>query len=320
VTPQAGLLRRRGAGRQAHEEQADDDGQIAYPVPKEAPTLAKCRHEHAGQGGSHHPGAVEHGRIECNGVVQVRLAHHLHHERLPGRHVHGRDDAKQHGQPGHQPHRDMPGKRKAGQRQRLYQGRRLRDYQKGPFVPPVGQATAPESEQKHRNLADEADQAEIKTRSGQTVDQPGNGHGLHPGTDERDELSREKKSEIPMMKRTGQGGPAGMGRTGPSLGGNSACHGTILPDGRAACGHTPEDALPINPSLPPGTVLKSRCRCCKPRWMRSMSPRSSRVSLETNEVLTASKAVSRVVRPASVRPRHTRRRSTLSGCRSMSPR
>ena len=62
---------------------------------------------------------------------------HLHHERLPPRHVERVDDALHHAETKNPLNRDVVGERKRGQCQRLNHGQRLRPHQHLPAVEPV---------------------------------------------------------------------------------------------------------------------------------------------------------------------------------------
>ena len=59
-----------------------------------------------------------------------------------------------------------------------------------------------------RNLAGKSDRPQQQRRTGHAIDQPGLGHGLHPGADQRDELTGEEQLEIPVPQGAhGQGQP-----------------------------------------------------------------------------------------------------------------
>ena len=99
-----------------HEHQADDHGDVADAVDKEAPAFADRRHRDARYRGSDHARGVEHRRVEGNGVDQVFLADHIHDERLARGNVEGVDYAEKSGEHEHVP--DADGVSQGEERQR----------------------------------------------------------------------------------------------------------------------------------------------------------------------------------------------------------
>ena len=81
---------------------------------------------------------------------------------------------------------------------------------------PVGHNAAQRSDQKHGELAGESDRAQQQRGPGQAIDQPCLGHPLHPGADQRNELSAEEKLEVAMAQ-----GTQGCGQS------DSCCHGAV---------------------------------------------------------------------------------------------
>ena len=65
---------------------------------------------------------------------------------------------------------------------------------------PVGHNAAQGGNQEDRNLAAEGDSAQHNRGPGEPVNQPRLGEVLHPGTDEGDELAREKQLEIAVLQ------------------------------------------------------------------------------------------------------------------------
>ena len=68
--------------RQFHHEQADNYCDVADGIGEETPAFANLCDQHTGDGWADNPRAVEHGRVQGNGVHQVFLAHHVHQESL----------------------------------------------------------------------------------------------------------------------------------------------------------------------------------------------------------------------------------------------
>jgi len=68
-------------------------------------------------------------------------------------------------------------------------------------IPTVGRHAAYWREQEYGYLSGEADYAEKQRGARKAINQPGLRDILHPGADERDELSAEEKLEVAMAKR-----------------------------------------------------------------------------------------------------------------------
>ena len=62
-------------------------------------------------------------------------------------------------------------------------------------IPPDGR------KQEDRNLAGKSHRAQLQSRTRQPVDEPRLRHGLHPGADQGNQLSAEKKLEVAMPQR-----------------------------------------------------------------------------------------------------------------------
>ena len=90
------------------------------------------------------------------------------------------------------PHLHDVEQREPGERERQQHGGDLRGDHDAMAAVAVGHQAANRGEQKHGNLAGKIDRTEQRRRPGQPVDQPGQGHGLHPGADQRNNLAEEK--------------------------------------------------------------------------------------------------------------------------------
>ena len=100
-------------------------------------------------------------------------------------------------------------------------------------VAAVGDDAAEGSEEEYGNLAGETYPAQQQSRTGQAVDEPGLGHGLHPGAGEGNQLSAEKELEVAMAEGASRGLPAWQ-RT---LGGGDAVAGRVLLNGSFGISH-----------------------------------------------------------------------------------
>ena len=65
----------------------------------------------------------------------------------------------------------------------------------------VGYHAAERREDEDGNLSGETNESEHGRRAGQPVDQPGLGNGLHPGTDERNELAADEEAIVAPAER-----------------------------------------------------------------------------------------------------------------------
>ncbi len=64
----------------------------------------------------------------------------------------------------------------------------------------VGHDAAERGDEKYRELTGETDRTQQKRRPGQAIDQPRLGNGLHPGSNQRNELAAEEKLEVPVAQ------------------------------------------------------------------------------------------------------------------------
>ena len=101
------------ARRDLDHHEADDHGDIAHAVREKAPALADGGHQNARDRRAHDARAVEHRRVERDGVDEIFAPHHLDQKGLARRNVECVDHAEQRGQ-----HEDVPDLHAAGQRER----------------------------------------------------------------------------------------------------------------------------------------------------------------------------------------------------------
>ena len=184
-----------------HHQQADDDGDIADGVGKEAPAFADARHQNSGDGRADDAGAVEHRGIERDGVHQIFAHDHFDEQRLAGGNVEGVYDAEQSRQRHDFPDANDVQERERGQREGQNHRGYLRADDDFVAIPTIGGETAERSEKKNGNASDETDGAEQERGAGEAVYQPGFGDGLHPGADQGDHLAAEEQLEIAMAER-----------------------------------------------------------------------------------------------------------------------
>ena len=83
----------------------------------------------------------------------------------------------------------------------------VRDHDMAP-VAAIGGDPAERRKQKDRDLAGEPHRSQQQRRTSQPVDEPRLRHGLHPGADQRDQLSAEEELEVAMTQRPSSHLPA----------------------------------------------------------------------------------------------------------------
>src|SRR5205814_3921518 len=66
----------------------------------------------------------------------------------------------------------------------------------------IGSGAADQREHEGGNRPGQADESQVERRAGQIVDQPAEGHHLHPATDRRDALAEEGEPEVSIAERT----------------------------------------------------------------------------------------------------------------------
>ena len=200
----------------ANQYESGDHADVAETIRQEAPALTHERDDGAGDRGPDEPCAVDHGRVERDGVRQIAALDELDDERLAGGDVEGVGDAEQRRKREDVPDADDAAKRECGEPERQHHHRALRRDENAAPVQPIGQDTAKRGEQEHRNLAREADEPEQQRRSRQAIDEPGLRDHLHPRADERDELPGDEEPVVAGPQRAGRvGKPHGSQHVAP---------------------------------------------------------------------------------------------------------
>ena len=163
----------------SHHQQARDHRDIAEAL-AESTTFADLRHQNSGDRRAHDARAVEHGRVQSDGVHQIFFAHHIHQEGLPRRNVeciHHSEKRRQHEDV---PYPDDACKRKHCKYQRQNHGRNLGPDHDPLAVEAIGDDAAQRRHQKDWNLAGESRRAQQQGRAGQAINQPCLCDALHP--------------------------------------------------------------------------------------------------------------------------------------------
>ncbi len=195
-----------------HQQQADDHRHIADGIYSEARSLANLGDQDCRYSRAHNARAVEHGRIERDGVHQVILANHVDKEGLAPWDVEGVHHAEQGCQDENVRYMDAVGEGKPGQDCCQNHGCGLSSNDQAVAVDPIHDSTAEGCQQKNGNLAGETDRAQQQRRFRQAVDEPRLGHALHPRTGEGDELPAEEKLEVTVTQGAQGHRPFGLRR------------------------------------------------------------------------------------------------------------
>ena len=90
--------------------------------------------------------------------------------------------------------------RECGQHERQEHGRDLSSDNDVLAVAAVGDDPADGGEQEYGNLAGKANRAQLKPGSGEAINKPRLRDGLHPGADQRNQLSAEEELEVAMAQ------------------------------------------------------------------------------------------------------------------------
>ena len=173
-------------------DEGQEHRQKAGGVQEEAVGHAHRADDHAPHRRSHHPGGVEQGGVEGDGVGQVRLAHQVHDEGLAHRDVKGHGRARQKDQGAEHPDLDHFDFHQHPQDQGQEHEDGLGDEEQPELGGVVGHHPAEEGKQEHRQGLERPHQAQIEGGVGEHQDQPAEGHGLHPGAGEGDHLAGVK--------------------------------------------------------------------------------------------------------------------------------
>ena len=182
-----------------------EDRQEAQPVDEEAPPFADPVDQQTADGRPHHPRRMEHGRIERDGIHQVRLADQVAQERL----AHGdvecvhTTDGHGHRQQVADAHGAAQGQ--SGQGEGQHHLCALRGQKGTPPIAAVGHQSAHRGRRK-RETRWRIQSFQQRRRARQPVDEPELRRGLHPGPEQGGELPCEEDAEIAVPERRPAGG------------------------------------------------------------------------------------------------------------------
>ncbi len=167
---------------------------------------AVARHQQARRRGADHAGAVEHRRVQRDGVHEIAAGHQVGDVGLARRHVERGGEAVEGGE-----HRDVPELHVAApdqgrQREGLQHERGLRAQEQPPLAHPIADRPGEEREEQDGAELERADQAEAERRVRQLQHEPRLPDALHPRADEGDELSAPEQPEVPVAEGAQPGG------------------------------------------------------------------------------------------------------------------
>ena len=146
--------------------------------------------------------ALKIAELRATALPMSSATDHLHHERLPGRHVDRVRDAQ-----GRAPGRRCarPGRCRVAARTARTNARIIADDlgrdERLPLRQGVGDEAAEQAEDDHGRELGGGDAAEHERVVGQLQDQPGLGDGLHPRADQRESLADEEQPVVAMPER-----------------------------------------------------------------------------------------------------------------------
>ena len=187
------------AGRPGRQERGED-GDEAQAVQEEGRRHAESGDEQPGHGGPDDARPIEHERVEGDGIGEVGLADEIGDIGLT------RGDVDRAAQPvdqredGHVPVPDLPGPDEQGQRERLHHHRRLGQQDDPPLREAVAHGAADGRQDEDGGELQRGHQPELDRRSRQLEDEPRLAHALHPGPDQRDELSAPEEPEVSVSE------------------------------------------------------------------------------------------------------------------------
>ncbi len=161
-----------------------------------------------GDRGPDHSRAVEDHRVHRDRVGQIFAPDHLDHERLPPRHVERAHKSIERGEHDHVFDFDDAGPGQSREHERADHQQRLRaDYQAA-AIDVIDHHAGEQCDQHDRHEARKRDDAEHQRRIRKLQHQPRLRDHLHPGADQRDQLSDEEEPEIAMPQRAERGQPS----------------------------------------------------------------------------------------------------------------
>ncbi len=179
-----------------HRDERGDDREEGDRVHEEHPRCPDGADEESGQGGSGDAGRVADGTGERDRVGQELGSDHLFGERVTGGLVDDGDEAEPDREAEHHPYLHHPGEHDEPKRDRERGGQRLGDDEHLAPVEPVGDRSAPQSEQQHGKESEGECRAHRDSLAGELQDEPRLGHGLHPRPDVRHEIAREIQAVV----------------------------------------------------------------------------------------------------------------------------
>jgi hypothetical protein len=185
-----------------HGQQGADHGQERDGVEEERWGDPDRRDQPAGHGRADHPGGVEAGAVEADGVGDPVGADHLAHERLAGRHVEGGGAAQQQGQGVDHPQPHRPGGGQGPEDQGEHGHRGLGDQQQAALVEPVGGQPGPGPEGEHGGELEGQGDPERQGGVGEAQHQPVLADLLHPGAGGGDQVAEQEQPEVAHVEGT----------------------------------------------------------------------------------------------------------------------
>src|ERR1700676_162261 len=78
-----------GRALHSHHQQSDDYGDVAHAIGEETPAFSDLRDQNSSNGRTDDAGAVEHGRVQGDGVHQIFFTYHVDEEGLAAGNVEG---------------------------------------------------------------------------------------------------------------------------------------------------------------------------------------------------------------------------------------
>ena len=197
------MLRNSRRSVHIHHQQSNDHCDVTYAIGEETPPFAQFGHQDSRHCGPDYACPIEHGRVECNRIHQVFLAHHVNQKSLACRNIERVHHPEERGQYEYQPDAtfNLVGKSESCQDKRQQHRCDLRGDDHPLPVKTIGNDPSNGRKQENRNLAGKTHSPKLQTRPGQPVDEPRLRHRLHPRADQGDKLSTEEKLEVTVSKR-----------------------------------------------------------------------------------------------------------------------
>ncbi len=195
-----------------HPGEGDHHAGEAHRVDQEDPPGADGHDEQPGHRRPDDPREVERHRVQRHGIADLTDAHELGHERLADRHVQRREAADQQAQQVDVPQRHHAGDVGQAQREGAHPERDLERDEHPALVDAIGEHPAPEREQQCRGELGRGRQPQRGgVATGQVQHEPVLRHALHPGADQRDDLTG---GVAPVVRHPQRGEHPAAGRRG----------------------------------------------------------------------------------------------------------